>query len=98
MEQRVRNSDWQTRPRNIGDILMKLYWSPNSPYARKVLVVAKEMQIDDRVELIETSVVPTKENEVLSALNPLTRIPTLQLNTGEILFDSGLICEYLDEF
>ena len=65
---------------------MKLYWSPNSPYARKVVVVTKEMQIDDRVELIETSVVPTKENEVLSALNPLTRIPTLQLNTGEISF------------
>jgi glutathione S-transferase len=77
---------------------MKLYWSPNSPYARKVVVVTKEMQIDDRVELIETSVVPTKENEVLSALNPLTRIPTLQLNTGEILFDSSLICEYLNEF
>ena len=77
---------------------MKLYWSPNSPYARKVVVVTKEMQIDDRVELIETSVVPTKENEVLSALNPLTRIPTLQLNSGEILFDSSLICEYLNEF
>jgi glutathione S-transferase len=77
---------------------MKLYWSPNSPYARKVVVAAKEMQIDHSVEIIETSAIPTKENEVLSALNPLTRIPTLQLNTGEVLFDSSLICEYLDEF
>jgi glutathione S-transferase len=77
---------------------MKLYWSPNSPYARKVVVVAKELRIDDRVKLIETSAVPTKENSELSALNPLTRIPTLQLNTGETLFDSSLICEYLDEF
>jgi glutathione S-transferase len=77
---------------------MKLYWSPNSPYARKVVVVTKEMQIDHSVEIIETSAIPTKENAVLSALNPLTRIPTLQLTTGEVLFDSSLICEYLDEF
>ena len=77
---------------------MKLYWSPNSPYARKVVVVTKEMQIDDSVEMIETSAIPTKANEVLSALNPLTRIPTLQLTTGEILFDSSAICDYLNEF
>src|SRR6267154_3850195 len=77
---------------------MKLYWSPNSPFARKVMVVTKEMQIDYCVEITETSVIPTKENKVLSALNPLTRIPTLQLNSGEILFDSSLICGYLDEF
>lgn len=77
---------------------MKLYWSPNSPYARKVVVVAKELRIDDRVKLVETSVMPTKENPELSVLNPVTRIPTLQLNTGEVLFDSSLICEYLDEF
>ena len=77
---------------------MKLYWSPNSPYARKVVVVTKEMQIDHSVELIETSAIPTKADEALSALNPPTRIPTLQLNAGEILFDSSVICEYLDEF
>ncbi len=77
---------------------MKLYWSPNSPYARKVVVAAKEMQIERSVEFIETLAIPTKENEMLSALNPLTRIPTLQLNTGEVLFDSTRICEYLDEF
>jgi glutathione S-transferase len=77
---------------------MKLYWSPNSPYARKVVVVTKEMQIDDSVEMIETSAIPTQANEVLSALNPLTRIPTLQLKTGEILFDSSAICDYLNEF
>ncbi|OSJ26631.1 hypothetical protein BSZ19_35890 [Bradyrhizobium japonicum] len=77
---------------------MKLYWSPNSPYARKVVVVTKELRIDDRVKLIETSAMPTKENPELSALNPVTRIPTLQLNTGKVLFDSSLICEYLDEF
>ena len=77
---------------------MKLYWSPNSPYARKVVVVTKELRIDNRVKLIETSAMPTKENPELSALNPVTRIPTLQLNTGEVLFDSSSICEYLDEF
>jgi glutathione S-transferase len=77
---------------------MKLYWSPNSPYARKVVVVTKEMQVDDSVEIIETSAIQTKANEVLSALNPLTGIPTLQLKTGEILFGSSAICDYLNEF
>jgi glutathione S-transferase len=77
---------------------VKLHWSPNSPYAREVVVATKEMQIDHCVEIIETSAIPTKPDEALSALNPLTRIPTLQLNTGEILFDSSVICEYLDEF
>jgi glutathione S-transferase len=62
------------------------------------VVATKEMQIDHCVKIIETAAIPTKPNEVLSALNPLTRIPTLQLNTGEVLFDSSLICEYLDEF
>jgi len=75
---------------------MKLYWSPNAPYARKVVVVTRKMQIDHCVEIIETSAIPTRANEALSALNPLTRIPTLQLNTIEILFDSSLICDYLD--
>jgi hypothetical protein len=42
--------------------------------------------------------IPTKENETLPALNPLTRIPTLQLNTGEVFFYSTRICEYRDEF
>jgi glutathione S-transferase len=65
---------------------VKLHWSPNSPYARKVVVDTKEMQINHRVEIIETTAIPTMANEVLSALNPLTRIPTLQLNAGEILF------------
>src|SRR5260370_7407573 len=80
------------------DIIMKLYWSPNSPFARRVVVVTREIEIDHCVELIETSAVPTRPNEVLSALNPLTRIPTLQLSTGEVLFDSSLICEYPDDF
>jgi glutathione S-transferase len=64
---------------------MKLYWSPNSPYARKVVVVTKEMQIDHRVEIIETSAIPTKANEVLSALNP-------DLGTVTV----GCALEYLD--
>jgi len=73
---------------------MKPYWSPNAPYARKAVVVTRKMQFDHCVEIIETPAIPTRANEALSALNPLTRIPTLQLNTGAILFDSS--CEYLD--
>jgi glutathione S-transferase len=69
-----------------------------APYARKVVVVTKEVQIDHCVEIIEASAIPTKADEALSALNPPTRSPTLQLNTGEILFDSSEIWEYLDEF
>jgi glutathione S-transferase len=75
---------------------VKLLYQTHSPYARKVLVAAHEMGLhtDLIVEHHETS--PTRRNDAVLALNPLGKVPVLICDDGEILFDSNVICEYLD--
>ena len=75
---------------------MKLYWSPRSPYARKVMVFAHETGLAGRIETVKTLVSMTAPNRDLMKLNPLAKIPTLVTDDGMVLFDSGVICEYLD--
>lgn len=73
---------------------MKLYCSSSSPYARKVRVVAAELQVFDRIQFVDTN--PRDEKSGLWNLNPLAKIPTLELDSGEIIYDSPVVCEYLD--
>lgn len=73
---------------------MKLHWTPISPYARKVLIAAREHQLLERIEMIETKVSPP--NAQLMQHNPLNKVPTLVLDDGTALYDSVVICEYLD--
>jgi glutathione S-transferase len=75
---------------------MKLYWSSRSPYARKVMVFAHEAGLADRIETIPTSVAMTAPNRDLMRVNPIAKIPTLVTDDGMVLFDSSVICEYLD--
>ena len=75
---------------------MKLHFSPTSPYVRKVRVFAMEIGIHDRLELVTADISPISPNPNLTADNPLGKIPTLVLDDGSILFDSRVICEYLD--
>ncbi|MCF6262450.1 MAG: glutathione S-transferase N-terminal domain-containing protein [Xanthomonadales bacterium] len=72
---------------------IKLFYSPTSPYARKVLVVIKELKLDSEVEMV--SVNPLLDNPELIAHNPLAKVPTLVQDNGFVLYDSPLICEYL---
>jgi glutathione S-transferase len=73
---------------------MRLRWSPSSPYTRKAVIVADEAGLLDKIELVLTHVLsPTAE---LLADNPLAKIPVLVLDDGTELFDSRVICEYLD--
>ncbi|TAN56902.1 MAG: glutathione S-transferase [Magnetospirillum sp.] len=72
---------------------MKLRTSATSPYARKCVIVALETGLADRIEMVPTS--PWVESD-LPRDNPLGRIPVLITNGGEALFDSPVICEYLD--
>jgi len=76
---------------------MKLHWSPKSPYVRKVLVCAHELGLSDRLELVRSVAAMTVPNEVLMRDNPLSKIPTLVLDNGHTLFDSVVICEYLND-
>lgn len=75
---------------------MKLYWSPRSPFVRKVMVAAHELGIADRIETIYTLVSPSAVNADVQKVNPIARIPTLVTDSGMVLYDSHVICEYLD--
>jgi len=75
---------------------MKLHWSPRSPFVRKVMIAAHETGLADRLTLVRTVVAMTAPNALLLADNPLSKIPTLVLDDGTPLYDSLVICEYLD--
>lgn len=74
---------------------MKLLYQTHSPYARKVLVAAHELGMADRLEVIHHETSPTRRNDEVFAFNPLGKVPVL-IDTGLTLFDSNVICEYLD--
>ncbi|MDP3522907.1 MAG: glutathione S-transferase [Hydrogenophaga sp.] len=76
---------------------MRLHWSPKSPYVRKVMVCAHELDLLPQLELVRSVAAMLKPNERLMQDNPLSKIPTLVLDNGLALFDSGVICEYLDD-
>ena len=76
--------------------MMKLYHSPLSPYVRKVMVVAHEAGLLDRIETVDGSGTPLAPNEGAVAANPLGKIPALVTEDGMTLFDSRVICRYLD--
>jgi glutathione S-transferase len=75
---------------------MKLLWSSRSPFVRKVMIVAHEKGLADRIERVRTVVSPTKPNAEVMALNPLNKLPTLIRDDGRPLYDSRVIAEYLD--
>jgi glutathione S-transferase len=77
--------------------MMKLHWSPKSPYVRKVMICAHELNLVERLELVRSVAAMLKPNERLMQDNPLSKIPTLVLDDGFTLFDSVVICEYLDD-
>ena len=74
---------------------MKLYYSPGSPYARKVRVVALETKLDKKIEMVNVALTPVAPNADVDKHNPIGKIPALSVK-GIDLFDSPVICEYLD--
>jgi len=76
---------------------MKLYYSPPSPFVRKVRVVAHELGLTDRIELVTANAHPVNRDRALVLVNPLGKVPTLVTDDGAILFDSRVVCEYLNE-
>jgi len=70
---------------------MKLYSHPVSPFARKARIIAHELDI--QLEVID---VQARNDESLRRFNPLKQIPILVLDDGSSLFDSPVICEYLN--
>lgn len=73
---------------------MKLFHSPLSPFVRKVLVFAMETGLDGHIE--RHTVNPWEPHPELMAANPLGKVPTLITDDGLAIYDSAVICEYLD--
>ncbi len=73
---------------------MKLFHSPTSPYVRKVMACAIARGIDGQIETLSTN--PHDSPAALLAANPLSKVPCLLTDDGVALFDSPVICEYLD--
>lgn len=72
---------------------MKLYTFPSSPFGSKVLAVAHACGLEKSLEIIHMH--PWQVDSELRVLNPLNKIPVLVTHDGEIIYDSGVICEYL---
>jgi glutathione S-transferase len=77
--------------------MMTLYWSSRSPYVRKVMVAAHEAGLAEQIQLKRADVATVRPHPEVSGFNPLGKIPTLVLEDGGALFDSGLICEYFHQ-
>lgn len=76
---------------------MKLTYSPTSPFARKVRIAAIELGLIDRIELAPVTVAPTRRDDDYSRITPLKKLPVLILANGDVILDSYVIVEYLDE-
>ena len=75
---------------------MKLYYGALSPFVRKVMVLAHEKNLVGELERVPAPLTPIEPNADLMRVNPLGKMPALALDDGTVLFDSPVVCEYLD--
>lgn len=76
---------------------MKLYTNPASPFGRKVKVTAIEKGLYERTDRIDRAVSPVAPDADVAGANPLGKIPCLITDDGQALYDSRVICEFLDQ-
>lgn len=76
--------------------MFKLYFAPTSPYVRKVMVTAHCLGLSQQIEKLESAAHPIRRDERIAAFNPLAKVPAMQTTDGLMLYDSRVICEYLD--
>ena len=75
---------------------MKLLYLSSSPFARKVLVCASELGLLEQLEIVPIDTNPIRSNQEINRNNPLGKVPVLVRDDGTTLYDSVVICEYLD--
>ncbi len=76
---------------------MRLYHSPTSPYVRKVMVLLMETGLEGSVTLVHAAGTPVDAGTMPVAQNPLGKIPALERADGPAIYDSRVICRYLDD-
>ena len=74
----------------------RLYFSPASPFARKVRVAIIEKGVEDLVDEIEVTTSPVDTNPDLASQNPLGKLPILQRADGRVFYDSRAILRFVD--
>jgi glutathione S-transferase len=93
-----RDKPGQDGAKNFKDVPMKLIFSQSSPFVRKVRIAAIQLGLIDKIEFVATTVAPGQPNDqYMHDVNPLKKIPALILDNGEVIIDSYVIVEYLDE-
>jgi len=75
---------------------MKIFYAAASPFVRKCLVVAHELGLRERLELVPATAHPINRSATIVAHNPLGKMPTLVIEDGTVLYDSPVICEYFN--
>ena len=75
---------------------MRLHYNAASPYVRKVMAVAIETGLKQRLEPTQRKMTPVKPDPDVVRDNPLGKVPCLVADDGAVLYDSRVICEYLD--
>lgn len=76
---------------------MKILFSPFSPYVRKCLVTGMELGLKGRITLLPSNAHPVNRDREIIAINPLGKVPTFFTEDGQVLYDSRVICEYLND-
>ncbi|MEL7979872.1 glutathione S-transferase family protein [Halomonas sp. ATBC28] len=78
--------------------ILRLYHATTSPYVRKVMAVATQLGLASQVELLASAAHPINRDSRIATFNPIGKIPAAQTRDGQLLFDSRVICEYLDDY
>ena len=76
---------------------MQLFYSASSPFVRKCLVSAHELGLQRQLQLEPSNPHPVNRDRPLVARNPLGKVPTLVTDEGTVLYDSRVICDYLND-
>lgn len=75
-----------------------LYYASTSAFVRKVMISAQVLGLADRIVRLDSAAHPVERDERIAAFNPLAKVPALRTPEGISLYDSRVICEYLNAF
>lgn len=76
--------------------MMQLFYATTSAYVRKVMVTAHCLGLTNEIELLDSAAHPIERDERIATFNPLAKVPALRTEDGLCLYDSRVICEYLN--
>ena len=76
---------------------MKLFYAASSPFVRKVMACAIELGLEGKIETTRAAAHPINRDKNIIAASPLGQVPTLVTDDGMALYDSRVICEFLDQ-